>query len=302
MASLKSWLYYHLLKRRLAQFRALNLPLPEARARRDAESERRFKLPPGIAAEAAGVAGRPGEWLRPEGSSGTGLMLYLHGGAYVQGSVKTHRALAARLALASGAKTFIVDYRLAPEHPFPAALDDAFTVYQSLQASHPNEPLAVAGDSAGGGLAVALALRIKAEAAAMPAALALLSPWTDLTLSNATHETLASVDPYFPTRTPLRMAAAAYCADASTHDPLVSPQFADLSSLPPTLIHVGALEALLDDSRVLAQRMQAQGTEAQLAVYPGMWHVWQIFGGKLREADQSLTELGTFLHSKLAAA
>jgi acetyl esterase/lipase len=177
---------------------------------------------------------------------------YLHGDAYVQGSVRTHRALAARLALASGADTFIVDYRLAPEHPFPAALDDAFAVYQCLQASHPIEPLAVAGDSAGGGLALALALRIKAEAAAMPAALALLSPWTDLTL---------------------RIAAAAYCAGVSPQDPRVSPQFADLSGLPPKLIRVGALDALLDDPRLLAQRIQAHGTEAQLAVYPGMWHV-----------------------------
>ena len=300
MASLKSKLYYHLLKRRLAQFRALNLPLPEARARRDAESDQRFKLPPGISAEAARIANRPGEWLRPEGSPGTGLLLYLHGGAYVQGSVRTHRALAARLALASGAATFIFDYRLAPEHPFPAALDDAFAVYQSLRASHPGERIAVAGDSAGGGLALALALRVNAEAAVMPAALALLSPWTDLTFGNASHQTLAGVDPYFPDSTPLRMAAAAYCAGRSARDPLVSPQFADLSGMPPTLIHVGALEALLDDSRLLAQRMRAQGCEARLEVYPRMWHVWQIFGGQLREADQSIDELSRFIQGALS--
>jgi len=277
----------------------LNLPLPEARARRDKESEQRFKLPAGLSAEATQIAGRPGEWLRPDGPHGNGLLLYLHGGAYVQGSVLTHRALAARLALASSAQAFILDYRLAPEHPYPAALDDAFSVYQALQASHPGTPVAVAGDSAGGGLALALALRINAEAAPMPAALALLSPWTDLTLSSATHETLASVDPYFPDRAPLRAAASAYCAGASPQDPCVSPQFGDLGDLPPTIIHVGALEALLDDSRLLAQRMQVQGAEVRLHVYPGMWHVWQIFGGELREADQSLSELGAFLKRKL---
>lgn len=299
MASFKAWLYYHLLKRRLAQFRALGLPLAEARARRDEESNRRFKLPPGISAEATRLAGRPGEWLRPAGPRGRGLLLYLHGGAYVQGSIKTHRALAARLAQASATPTLITDYRLAPEHPFPAGLDDAFAVYQSLRASHPGEPIAVAGDSAGGGLAVALALRLKASAATMPAALALLSPWTDLSLGNASHETQAHVDPYFPDRTPLRMAAAAYCAGASPLDAFISPQFADLAGLPPTLIHVGTREALLDDSRLLAQRMQAQGCEAQLAVYSGMWHVWQIFGGDLRESDQSLDALGAFVRSKL---
>jgi len=297
MQSLKSRFIHYLLKRRLAQMRALNLPLPESRSRRDSEADQRFKMPAGVRIEPVQIAGLPGAWLHPEAPQAcAGLTIYLHGGAYVQGSIKTHRTLAARLALASGLSTLIVDYRLAPEHPFPAALDDAVSVFDSLQAAHPGRSIALAGDSAGGGLALSAALRIR-EAGGLrrPAALALLSPWTDLSLSNPTHASLAAVDPYFPTTLALRTAAAAYAGNTDLKNPFISPQFADLCGLPPTLIHVGALEALLDDSRVLAARMRNSGVDVELKIFPGMWHVWQIFGGQLLEANQSLRELGQFL-------
>lgn len=300
MVSLKARFFYHVVKRRLAKFRALKLPLPEARALRDKASAQLFKLPPGLSLEAAQLGGLPGEWLRPEGAGSAEVVLYLHGGGYVQGSLDTHRGLAANLARASAASTYIVGYRLAPEHPFPAALDDAMAVYAALQAQAPGRRIALAGDSAGAGLALACALRIRAEGRMAPVALALMSPWTDLSLSNASHLSQAAVDPYFPNLSILRGAAAAYLADGAhgdVRDPLVSPQFADLRGLPPTLIHVGELEALLDDSRVLAQKMGAA-----LAVYPGMWHVWQAFGGRFREADHSLAALGAFVRRQFEAA
>ncbi len=293
MASFKSRVCYFLLKRRLAAFRALNLPLPQARTLRDQLARQQLKMPPGLSCEAAQLGGQPGEWLRPAGAGG-GVLLYLHGGGYVQGSLDTHRSLAARLARASAASTYVVGYRLAPEHPFPAALDDALAVYAALQAQAPERRIALAGDSAGGGLALACALRIKALGRVAPVALALMSPWTDLTLSNASHLSQAAVDPYFPTLAVLRGSAAAYVGRGNARDPLISPQFADLSGLPPTLIHVGEREALLDDSRLLAQKMGAG-----LKVYPGMWHVWQAFGGRFREADESTAELGEFLQSHL---
>lgn len=299
MASLKSRFFYHVVKHRLAKFRALKLPLPEARALRNKASAQLFKLPPGLSLEAAQLGGLPGEWLRPE-RAGSGVLLYLHGGGYVQGSLDTHRGLAANLARASAASTYVVGYRLAPEHPFPAALDDAVAVYAALQAQAPGRRIALAGDSAGGGLALACALRIRAEGRVAPVALALMSPWTDLTLSNASHLSQAAVDPYFPNLSVLRGSAAAYVADGAHGDarhPLVSPQFADLRGLPPTLIHVGEREALLDDSRILAQKMGAA-----LAVYPGMWHVWQAFGGRFREADHSLAALGAFVRRHFEAA
>ncbi len=302
MQSLKSRLVYCVLKRRLAQFRQLNLPLPAARALRDEEAGRRFFMPAGVVSESADMAGVAGEWLHPHGQRTTSIVLYLHGGAYVQGSVKTHRALAARLALASASSVLIIDYRLAPEHPYPAALDDAHAVYQALLAGQESGygRFALAGDSAGGGLALALALRIKADGVLPPpAALALLSPWTDLTLGNASHATNAAVDPYFPTTAPLRAAAAGYSGGTELTNPFISAQFADLAGLPSTLIHVGEKESLLDDSRVLALNMRAKETQVELKIYPGMWHVWQIFGGQLREADQSLLELGRFLRAAL---
>ena len=215
MPTLKTRLVYHLFKRRLAKFRALKLPLPQVRAWREKEAERRFKLPDGITTERVEIAGVAGEWLHPPGPLSAGLLVYLHGGAYVQGSVKTHRALAARLALSSGASCLIIDYRLAPEHPFPAALDDAHAVVTALRTLRPDAALAVAGDSAGAGLALALALRLRDESQANVAALALMSPWTDLTLSNETHRTLAAVDPFFPTTEPLRVAAAAYAGGST---------------------------------------------------------------------------------------
>ena len=303
MASIKARIVYHLFKRRLAKFRALKLALPQARAWREREAEARFKLPAGITVEAVQIAGVAGEWLHPPGPLDRGLLLYLHGGAYVQGSVKTHRALATRLALASGASCLIIDYRLAPEHAFPAALDDALAVCTALRSMRPDAALAVAGDSAGAGLALALALRLRDENRPNVAALALMSPWTDLTLSNETHRTLASVDPFFPNTDPLRFAAAAYAGSTDLRHPYVSPLFAeDLRGLPLTLIHVGDREALLDDARLLAERMQqeAGGKAVQLKIYPKLWHVWQAFGGVIREADESIVELGTFLRSQLA--
>lgn len=302
MPSIRSRIAYHLLRRKLARLRALKLPLPEARALGDRNSARLFKMPAGVSTEATTIAGVHGEWLRPTARPARGLLLYLHGGAYVQGSVKTTRAMAARLALASSTPTFIVDYRLAPEHPFPAALDDAVAVVAALRQAHPGQPLAIAGDSAGGGLTMATALRLRDEGQPAPAALALLSPWTDLTLGNATHDSQAALDPFFPDRSVLRPAAQAYAAGRDLRTPWISPQFADLGGLPPTLIHVGEREALLDDSRLLAERMASSGTAVELKVHPGLWHVWQVFGGRVPEADRSIAALGAFLRRQLDAA
>ena len=299
-SSFKSRIYYHVLKRRLAKFRALNLPLTKARALRDRDSSRVFKMPSGIRCEAVRIAGLSGEWLRPVAAQGSDLLMYLHGGAYVQGSINTHRALASRLALASASSAFIFDYRLAPEHPYPAALDDAYSIYTALRSAHLGVPIAIVGDSAGGGLALALALRIRHEALEAPVALALLSPWTDLTLCSLTHKTKASVDPYFPDTKVLSDAARAYANGLDLKTPWMSPQFADLGGLPPTLIHVGEREALLDDSRILAQEMAAQGSPVRLKVFADMWHVWQVFGGLFREADESVLEIGDFLRAHLA--
>ena len=295
--SLKSRLLYYLVKRQLATLRALNLPLPEFRKAREAAAEKLFKLPPNVTLETTRSAGCHAENLRPANAARDGVVLYLHGGAYVSGSCITHRGLAGRLASASGRATLMVDYRLAPEHPFPAALDDAVAAYHELLAAGAG-PVAVAGDSAGAGLALALVQRLRESQTPMPIALALMSPWTDLALTSETHQTKASVDPYFPTPERLAVSAGAYAGETSLTHPMVSPHYADLRGFPPMLIHVGEHETLLNDSLCLAQRAIAAGSIAEVKVWPGMWHVWQALGGKMREADQSITELGSFLNKQ----
>jgi acetyl esterase/lipase len=258
-----------------------------------------FKMPLGISTERVEIRGLQGLWLRPDAQRSNGIVLYLHGGAYVQGSINTSRALAARLAHASQTSTLSLDYRLAPEHPYPAAIDDAFDVYCELLKIHPTTPVAITGDSAGGGLSLALMQRIREAGIRPPLALALLSPWTDLTLGNPTHTTRATVDPFFRNKELLSTAAQAYAQGQDLKIPFISPQFASFENFPPTLIHVGELEALLDDSRILAQRLSTGGALVELKIYPGMWHVWQVFGGMFKEADQSLFELGAFLNARL---
>jgi acetyl esterase/lipase len=299
MQSLKSRFFYYVIKRKLAQMRALNLPLPESRDMQEKAAPTMFKMPSGVSTERVEIRGLQGLWLRPDAQRSKGLIMYLHGGAYVQGSINTSRALAARLSLASQTSTLSLDYRLAPEHPYPAAVDDAFDVYCELVKNHPGRPIAIMGDSAGGGLSVAVTLRIRDAGQVPPVALALLSPWTDLTLSNATHNTLAKVDPFFSNTEPLSKAALAYAQGQDLKTPFISPQFACFENFPPTLIHVGELEALLDDSRVLAQKMTADGVTVDLKIYPGMWHVWQVFGGLFREADNSIGALGSFINIRM---
>ena len=299
MQSLKSRFFYYVIKRKLAQMRALNLPLPESRDMQEKAAPTMFKMPSGVSTERVEIRGLQGLWLRPDAQRSKGLIMYLHGGAYVQGSINTSRALAARLSLASQTSTLSLDYRLAPEHPYPAAVDDAFDVYCELVKNHPGRPIAIMGDSAGGGLSVAVTLRIRDAGQVPPVALALLSPWTDLTLSNATHNTLAKVDPFFSNTEPLSKAALAYAQGQDLKTPFISPQFACFENFPPTLIHVGELEALLDDSRVLAQKMTADGVTVDLKIYPGMWHVWQVFGGLFREADHSIDALGSFINIRM---
>ena len=276
--------------------------MPQYRLAREAAAQRLFRMPSDVAVQQAQLGGCRGEWLRPEVLHGPGIVLYLHGGAYTGGSCVTHRALAASLASASKHSIFHPGYRLAPEHPFPAALDDALATYMALRAAHPDVPIAVSGDSAGAGLAVALAVHLRDQAATPPVAMALMSPWTDLALTHDTHLSKAAVDPYFPTRERLRVAALHYAGETELHHPLVSPHYAELGNLPATLIHVGTREALLDDSLQLCQRMNAQGSRAEVKVFPGMWHVWQTLHGRMREADQSVQGLGAFLSAHLRGA
>ena len=297
MPSLKSRFFYYAVKHQLRKIALRGGSLEQVRAARDKSSKRMFPAPPGVQVQPAQLGGCPGEWLRPAGASADTVLLYLHGGAYITGSCHTHRGLAGHLAQSAGLDCFLLDYRLAPEHPFPAAVEDAQAAYLALHNQDPARTIVLAGDSAGGGLALALALRLRDAGHAAPGAMALLSPWTDLTLSLPTHQSKAAKDPFFPDSTTLSMAAQLYAASSDLTQPLVSPHFAALHDLPPTLIHVGEHEALLGDAQALAAKLQAAGTSVQLQEFQGMWHVWQIFAGRFAEADASVKQLGAFLYA-----
>ena len=255
--------------------------------------------PPGASYEADVVAGVPGEWVTSGIAVGT--LLYLHGGGYFSCSPATHRSITAGFAQ-RGLKTFAVDYRLAPEHPFPAGLDDALAVYRGLLGQGiAADQLVVGGDSAGGGLALGLLLAIKQAGLPMPCCAVLFSPWTDLAVTGASVLTNSRRESMLVSAK-LGLVAAGYLDGADPRDPLASPLYGDLAGLPPLLIQVGEPEALRDDSVRLAERAEAAGVRVDLSVWDNMPHVWQLNTVFLPEARQAMDAAVAFAKTQLALA
>jgi phosphinothricin tripeptide acetyl hydrolase len=247
------------------------------------------------------AAGVPAEWLEPTHRIGERTILYLHGGGYTMGSVATARRLAAHLGACTGARILNLDYRLAPEHPFPAAVTDAVAAYTwLLEQGIPESQLAIAGDSAGGGLTVATLLAARDHTLPMPAGAVCLSPWTDLTVTTDPPGAYAAADPLVA-RWRLAEMAALYLAGTDPRHRLASPAFADLTGLPALLIHVGAAEVLLDDSRMLAAAAQRADVPVTLEIYTHMIHVWHSFFPRLTEADQALEHITRWLDTRWSA-
>lgn len=243
---------------------------------------------------------RPAEWVVAPGARSDRTLLYLHGGGYCIGSLHSHRQLAADLSRAAGLRVLLLDYRLAPEHPFPAAIEDATAAYRFLlDGGADPRALAIAGDSAGGGLTAATLLALRDAELPLPAAAALLSPWLDLTLSGGSMTTRAVADPMVQ-RDGLQRMAEAYLAGADPRAPLASPLFAELRHLPPLLVQVGTAETLLDDATRFAARARAAGVEVTLEVWDDMVHVWQAFAFVLPEARDANARIGAFLQGHLA--
>jgi acetyl esterase/lipase len=281
---------------RLMAGRTFRAGLPIEQHRRRVLQVTRLTLPPrGTRFSDAPCGGVRGEWVSARGHEAAALVvLYLHGGGYVAGSPVTHRAVTGHLAARCRARVFAADYRLAPEYPFPAAVDDGVAAYRGLLAAGvaPGD-IVIAGDSAGGGLTVAAALRLRELALPLPRSLALFSPWTDLSLeqlATGVPETMLSV-PW------LQEGAHAYVARGDARHPLVSPVTADLRGLPPTLIQVGADEILLNDSRRLFHQLQSCGVAARLEEYPRRWHVFHVHAGVLADADRALDAVARFIRS-----
>ena len=259
-----------------------------------------YRVPSSVRVTSAQVGGIPGEWVEgPETPEAT--LLYLHGGGYFGCSAETHRPITAAFAQRRF-RVFAPDYRLAPEHPFPAAVNDAAAAYRGLlSAKHPPQRLVVAGDSAGGGLTLSLLLALRAASLSLPAAAAMFSPWTDLAATGDSIRTNARRCAMFNGRD-IGPTARYYLGDTDPRNPLASPLYADLSGLPPLLIHVGADEVLRDDSTRLAERARAAGVPVDLKIWPVVPHAWQLVPHLVPEARRSLQEAAEFLRAHALTA
>lgn len=286
--SLASGLIRPLLKREFANRPRELKDLQAAREKID-ELGGKMRLPRGTVALDESIAGVPCERIIPHTADDETCILYLHGGAYLLGSRHSHRGLTAHLAHATGAQAVLVEYRLAPEHPFPAGLDDAVAVYRALLDEFDPASILISGDSAGGGLALATTLRLKDEGIPLPRGVAVISPWTDLAGTGESLVTNAEVEIMLdPTR--IREIADLYHPDADAEHPYVSPLFGDYAGFPPLLIQVGSDEVLLSDAERVAARAAAAGANVVLRVWPGMWHVWHMLAPWMSDARRAVNE------------
>ena len=240
----------------------------------------RIRMPRNIKMERQDLAGIKAARLTNTHASANRqrTLVYIHGGGYVVGSPRTHRAFAARLGQRAGAaEIWMPDCRLAPEHPFPAAVDDVVAFWNALVEKYPQREFILAGESAGGGLCVSLCVTLRESGKPLPARMYLLSPWLDLTLKSREQRKRDRRDPFLSSVMLENFFARHYAADTPREHPLLSPLFADLKGLPPTLVHVGSREVLLDDSRHFTEKAKQQGVSVTLEVHPGLWHAWPVF-------------------------
>jgi acetyl esterase/lipase len=253
------------------------------------------RVPADVICEKVNAGGVSAEWIAAPGAMADRVILYLHGGGYVLGSINTHRAMISRIARASTARALAIDYRLAPEHPFPAAVEDATAAYRWLLANgYKPGRIVIAGDSAGGGLTLAALLAIRDAKLPMPAGAVPISPWTDLEGTGQSVRTRAAKD-VMVTQDNLASSAKQYYGAHDPKDPLVSPLYGDFRGLPPMLIHVGDAEILLDDATRVAARAKVAGVQVELEVWDEMPHVWHVFAKILPEGQQAIDKIGKFV-------
>jgi monoterpene epsilon-lactone hydrolase len=284
-----------LLRRLLGLMFGKELPIPESRARSIMMAKLVGKVPLHVRVEALQIGDIYTEWIAQPDADEQHVILFFHGGGYVSGSVAIHKLLCVSLARATGMRMLLPEYRLAPENPFPAALEDALSAYRWLlaQGFKPAE-IIIAGDSAGGGLALATTLALRDAGEVLPVAVVCLSPWADLTLTGESYRTKAKADPILSTKK-LHHWASSYTDENNLSNPLVSPVYADFHDFPPLLIQVGSEEIMLDDALRVAEKAKAAGVGVTLKVWLGMWHVWHATGTWLPESREALAEIGQFV-------
>ena len=271
---------------------------PARRARLD-EVGTYWPVADDVGLDAVNLDGVPGEWSIVPGSDASRVLLFFHGGGYCSGSIRSHRRMVTEAGRAAGARTLAVSYRLAPEHPFPAALDDALTAWRCLRKHVAATHVTVGGDSAGGNLSVALINQLRAAKEELPACAWLVSPWTDLTMSGGTLATKEAVDPIISKDYLGELADAYVPAGMDRKDPRLSVLYADLRGLPPTLIQVGSDETLLDDASRFAAAAGAAAVPVTLEIWPHMIHAWPMWNAHLDAGRRALASAGAFIRSHL---
>ena len=259
-----------------------------------------FQPEPDVRSETVDAGGVSADWIEAPGADASRALLYLHGGGYVIGSVNTHRDLVSRIARAAGVRALSVEYRLAPENPHPAAVEDSTAAYRWLlgQGLEPSR-VVLAGDSAGGGLVIATLVALRDAGDPLPAAGVCLSPWVDLEGIGESMTTKAELDPLIQLDGLVKMGRL-YLGDLDPHTPLAAPLYADLGGLPPLLIQVGTAEALLDDATRVAEKASTAGVDVTLEPWEDMIHVWQIFASQLPEARDAIDRIGDFIRKRIA--
>ena len=254
----------------------------------------------GAKSQPVDVGGIKAEWITAPEAQQDRVVLYLHGGGYVFGSINSHRDVCERLSRAAKARVLAIEYRLAPEHPFPAGIDDAVAAYRwLLKQGLSAKRIAIAGDSAGGGLSVSTLLALKQAGDPLPACATLMSPWVDHELTGDSMTSKGAEDPMIK-KPMVAVMSATYIPSGDLSNPLISPLNADLTGLPPLMIHVGTREVLLDDSVRLAARAKKAGVEVELKAWEGHVHVFQIFASGVKDGETSLQELGAFIRKHIA--
>jgi monoterpene epsilon-lactone hydrolase len=300
MASLQSSLI-RLFMRRLKLFDSSDIDVAGLRRRAD-QFGSRIPAHRKVAVSRVEVEGVPSEWLVPPDAPEDRALLYLHGGAWILGSTDLYRAFVSRMAFLSQTKALVINYRLAPEHPFPAGLEDCLTAFDFLTASGIRpENIVVAGDSAGGNLTLALLVALRDRGSPLPGAAVVISPATDLTGSGDSYQSRAEVDPLFGGHEAGNIVQW-YAGEHDPDHPLISPLFAELHELPPILLHVGDHEILLDDSTRFAERAQHFGVDANVVVWPEMFHVFHLFSPLLPEARKANREIADFIRKHQAGS
>jgi epsilon-lactone hydrolase len=272
---------------------------PERRRRLD-EVGSVWSVADDVKLAAVNVNGLPGEWSIVPGSDPSRVLMFFHGGGYCSGSILSHRRLVTEAGRAAGVRTLAIGYRLAPEHPFPAAYDDALTAWRFLRDENISAAdIAISGDSAGAGLTVALITRLRDAHEELPSCAWLISPWTDLTMSGSTLLSKEAVDPLIHKQYLNELADGYLSAGIDRKDPRVSPLFADLKGVPPTLIQVGSAETLLDDATRFAAVAGAADVRVTLEIWPQMIHAWPLWNAHLEPGRRALTSAGIFIRESL---